>query len=996
MFLSPGSGGADVAHGQPKYDEAWRWTHFTAETGLPSNAVDRVLESSDGTVWAMTPGGIAWFDDYRWHSVGVRGLTMEGRFREGVLANNHDSIFFASRASPIEFLWANTPMAFATSETTLIVVRGRALGVLHYDPSGRTSTVSHFPTPSPVEKLIYSNSGSIWLESGASLYRFRDTTWEIFLTSRYGDLIIGGGSARTHQLAEDGAGSGLLYVSRPHEMQGLWEWTGHRAPVRVAPTQEEFLVTLDVYADGRAIAVYRPNIVRVRWKGNWNNIDLGRIGIDEILCAQFRSNGDLLIGTSHGLYWYDGSPSPWRSVGPVKPDSRSSVNDVLLGRDGTTWLATGNGLEVYSADGRYQHLTKIGDTPLFTVTGLAEDRGGNIWISSGSGFAGVFRWDGRDWKHIPIGEDPSSVAIHKIKKDRKGNLWFLGVGMNPRILREGQPGAFLLADGGFIPWGKAEGILHGRVYSFTERSDGTLWFGTARGLSRWRPSAGAGLGEIPMPQQGVWTHWTSARGLPGERVYALAVNDSDQVWFGSWGEGGGLGFFDRLDSIHTVPRTSQLEFQFLYDLNVDDDNVLWVATDAGLYRSDGGDFLHYDTRSGLPIDKVFSLRPTDDHLFIGTLGGGLLSMDRKRPADPPPIITIEKTVVEDHRALIRWKPYSYHGRLKPSEIFSRYSLNGGRWTDWERLNAVEFDSLQPGPYRLTIQARGLVGQYDPAGATVSFEVHPPWYLRPVYYVPTLILVAGLIGTIALYLHRKRSSYRELLLNQNQLRMLASELATTEEKERRRMAGFLHDHVSQAIGFCSQKLSKLEADPGDPGAGSTIAELRRLLDETNRNVRTLTFELSPPILYDLGLEAALEWLCEEQGRHHGLDVSFEDEGGEKPLDSVVRGLLFSSARELIINAVKHARPRRIAVATKRCADRILIEVKDDGSGFDPAAVLTARMGSNGGFGLYSVRERLIHLGGSFEIESSPGGGTSVRLGAPLAESADGGGGAAHAG
>ncbi len=156
---------------------------------------------------------------------------------------------------------------------------------------------------------------------------------------------------------------------------------------------------------------------------------------------------------------------------------------------------------------------------------------------------------------------------------------------------------------------------------------------------------------------------------------------------------------------------------------------------------------------------------------------------------------------------------------------------------------------------------------------------------------------------------------------------------------------------------------------------------KLIDEAVISTRSLTFELSPPILYELGLEAALEWLTEEMESKHGIHCRFEDSGQPKPLDHDIGVLLFQTVRELLVNVRKHARARNVEVSIKRSGANILIKVEDDGVGFDMKR-LCPRGGKPDGFGLFSIRERMRHVGGQVEIKSAPGQGTRVTVTAPL--------------
>jgi signal transduction histidine kinase len=129
---------------------------------------------------------------------------------------------------------------------------------------------------------------------------------------------------------------------------------------------------------------------------------------------------------------------------------------------------------------------------------------------------------------------------------------------------------------------------------------------------------------------------------------------------------------------------------------------------------------------------------------------------------------------------------------------------------------------------------------------------------------------------------------------------------------------------------------------------------------------------------VGLVAATEWLADEMRRLYGLRVLVEGQG-EPLLDEVARVTLFRALRELLINVARHARTPRASVQVSHGEGRVHIEVRDRGVGFDPE--LEPR-----GFGLFSIRERMRHLGGHFEIEAVPGDGTRVTLTAPLAAGA----------
>jgi signal transduction histidine kinase len=222
------------------------------------------------------------------------------------------------------------------------------------------------------------------------------------------------------------------------------------------------------------------------------------------------------------------------------------------------------------------------------------------------------------------------------------------------------------------------------------------------------------------------------------------------------------------------------------------------------------------------------------------------------------------------------------------------------------------------------------------------------------------------------------------LYQTQLRTLASELLFTEERERRRLAIDLHDSIGQALAISKLKLDALRTAVLSSPLAFDLEEICGLLDGTIQQTRSLTFELSPPVLYELGLVPALESLVEEVERRYNLRVHFLEDSRPKPVSEDLAVLLFRAVQELLVNVVKHANAQKVRVTIVRDGDCIRIRVEDNGIGFDPAEI-DSHEGRARRFGLFSIRERLHHLGGHVEIESSPGRGTLVSLTAPLRQS-----------
>ena len=233
--------------------------------------------------------------------------------------------------------------------------------------------------------------------------------------------------------------------------------------------------------------------------------------------------------------------------------------------------------------------------------------------------------------------------------------------------------------------------------------------------------------------------------------------------------------------------------------------------------------------------------------------------------------------------------------------------------------------------------------------------------------------------------RRKQSDAELLAYQESLSALSSELCKIEESERRRIATDLHDHIGQTLALSKIKLGDLRKAGAANGTTEAVDEIRDLIDQSIQYTRSLTFELSIPVLYDLGLDAALEWLAEYVYSKHGLPVFVTSDGASDELNEEMRLLFFKAVRELLMNIVKHARAKRADVRLQLVPGEARITVEDDGAGF--AAASPFLPGKSGGFGLFNIRERLKRMGGSMDIESAPGRGTraTIRISIPIEES-----------
>lgn len=210
---------------------------------------------------------------------------------------------------------------------------------------------------------------------------------------------------------------------------------------------------------------------------------------------------------------------------------------------------------------------------------------------------------------------------------------------------------------------------------------------------------------------------------------------------------------------------------------------------------------------------------------------------------------------------------------------------------------------------------------------------------------------------------------------HQLQALAGALLEAEQRERRRLGAFLHDHVQQLLVAATMHLKRISgAAAGIEDQREAVSTACGILEEAIESTRSLAYELHPPILSQPGIGKALNWLAAEMRKRHGLAIEVRMDQEPPQLPESVRDFIYEAARELLFNIVKHARAGTATVTVSADESRLRVEVADDGVGFDA----TTAERSEGGLGLSRIRERVGLLGGRVEIDSGEQAGSRIVL------------------
>jgi two-component system sensor histidine kinase UhpB len=214
----------------------------------------------------------------------------------------------------------------------------------------------------------------------------------------------------------------------------------------------------------------------------------------------------------------------------------------------------------------------------------------------------------------------------------------------------------------------------------------------------------------------------------------------------------------------------------------------------------------------------------------------------------------------------------------------------------------------------------------------------------------------------------------------EMQQLSRQILQAQEDERYRLARELHDEAAQALTSLLVHLRLLERAHDPAEAQKRVQELRELTARALEDVRRVALDLRPTILDDLGLGPALEWRVDELNKHGGMQATVQVSGLDERLPNEMALALYRVAQESLSNASRHAQAEHVTVTLTRRPGQIVLQICDDGVGFDPSA--PPEDADRHGLGLLGMRERMRMIGGELAINSGPGRGTQIRAQAPL--------------
>ena len=901
---------------------------------LQSSRISRLARDSQGRLWIMTvENDITVLDRGQFTHVGTNyGAPTEKMSLLGLDPDGHlwlrsapEAGFLAIQAG--QFL----PMIPAPPEaaTNLSQLVANNLGILWWGVPGKWRILDFLQNRAISRNLYGGNigyedvaggaDGSLWVDDKQTLRQLRDGKWVRIVPHPDGFTCSAMIEDHLGNVWKGTWGAGLQRFGRDGSVR-RFNLSGSPQPEPIRTLYEDRAGAIWVGLDGGGLCRLRRRIFRTYGVAQGLHGHVAR-GVVEDSAGTFWILNQGFIDWLRPAAASPVEPSPW--AGESAWCALPSTNE-------TVWVAArGSNVFRVSRQGR-ELLTNAGPDRISETSVLFTDRAGGLWLGAGNGI-----WQFQDGRLQPVAPPPGMVSpdVRSMAEDRSGRLYF---GLN-----------------------------------------------------------GGGL----LQRQGAnWTQFESSEALASRRIWALHVDPEDTLWLGSYG--GGLARFRDGKIFHFRDRHLGLPDAVTCIIE-DDEGYLWCGSTHGIFRVSRKELNEYaDGRrkrlgtvqfgraDGLETSECSSgaqplaWKARDGRLWFCMVHGIAAVMPREVTLHPlPPPVVIEEVHADDQvysefqpnlpqaagnwlerlripagtaRIEIGFNAFTY---LDPSKTRYEYRLQGydKDWVDGGALRTATYTHIPPGAYRFQVTAGHSDGLWNETGAEFSLIVLPRYYQT--WWFQALLAIT-LVALVALVYRFRVRQIQEV----SRLRL--------------RIAGDLHDEVGSNLGSIALNSELLQSSPTLPAEiRGELAEINRVAVQTTQTIREITWLINPG--FDSLSEMVERMHAVADAMLAGRQFEFQSSPpySARKLSLEFRRHVFLAYKEILHNIVKHSGARRVVISVQERAGVLELLIYDQGRGFDESAV-------RHGHGLTSLRRRAAALGGTLQINSRPGSGTTVALRVPV--------------
>ena len=950
---------------------------WTAENGLPQNVIRGIAQTPDGYLWVATLDGVARFD-------GVRFTVFNKSNTPGIASNRFGSmiedrngnLWFTSEGGNVTRYHRGSFHTYGPEEGIPVnSIRGLVLDsagnvwMLSEESIEKWSEGTGFRDMTPdnlrmhYEPLYWDNRG-FWGEDKSSLRIFSDghfvtyplpawlkgeSIWNVGLDAN-GTIWLETSNGRQGSISPGDQTAELIDPTRPQSVS-YRDPHGHTWRFHIGPRLTRFL---DFESSGQPASISFTRFL----EDNEGNVWIGTEGNG---LYQLQEQSIDVYSKTQGLLDQD--------IYPIYQD-----------RSGAIWLGAWQlGLSLFR-DGRFTNYTTAQGLPGRRVSALGGDKAGDLWVATHGGLA-VFR-DGQ-FDQVPV-LLPERTVAQAILQDGGGTMW-IGTTNGLVAYRDGPSRTLTVQDG----------LAGNDVKVIIESASGDLWFGGYGGLTRL--------------QDGRFTRWSERDGLPSDNIRTIYEDRDGVIWIGSYD--GGLG---RLKD-GKFTRYSERDGLFnngVFQILEDGRSNLWMSCNRGLYRVNKQELNDFAEGKRKTITSIAygksdgmlnvecnggmwpaGIKAADGRMWFPTQdGAAVVDPGRVRINPQPPPVVIEAALVDRVPVLLQSSlkippgkenleiEYTALSFIHSDRIRFRYRLEGldSSWVDAGSRRTAYYSHLPPGNYNFQVIAANSDGVWNDAGQRLAITVQAPFYLTWWFICLEALAAAALITMVVRY------RFAQLQRAQAMQKAFSQQLIASQENERQRIASELHDSLGQRLVvinnlalFAMRRQDKGAATGDEPSPMEEIsAETKLAMQET----REISYNLRPFQLDRLGLTKAIESMARTVASASGIKITPKLDNIDNIFPEDLQINFYRIVQESLNNIMKHSEATEAEVLVTRNAKRIILSIRDNGLGFDPAA--RSSKGGNSGFGLTGMEERANLLRGNYRVRSAPGQGTIATAEFPI--------------
>ncbi|MDQ7063251.1 MAG: two-component regulator propeller domain-containing protein [candidate division KSB1 bacterium] len=720
---------------------------------------------------------------------------------------------------------------------------------------------------------------------------------------------------------------------------------------------------------------------------------------------------NLWVGTwGGGLNKIDLKPIKFHTTRHIRKTDNRPTHDYIraVAEDpaGNIWLGSAGGSlgRIHAREGRIDHFAHnaVGAATLRKddVRSILFDREGNLWVGTyGSGVAFLparalerAQHGTADLRFQPFVHQPgeknrlSNNFIWCLQQDQRGDIW-IGTSGGLNIFNTATRQIRHFRHDPDDPGSLSNDIVRTIYLDAT----GTLWIGTYRGLNRFNREEQRFIRYLHDPN--------APNSLSHNSITAIVADSAGVLWIGTMG--GGLNRFEpQKEQFRQYHLAHGLPNMFVHALLFDERGRLWLSTNRGLSvfddrLPDGKKFRNYTVDDGLQSNEFnagAAFKGHDGTLYFGGIHGlNFFHPERLQdnPFEPPVVLTDFKVFNKSRRFALALAELSEITLSHSDDFFAfefaaldftvparnryAYKLEGfdSDWIEAGHRRYAGYTNINPGSYTFRVRASNNDGVWNEDGLAVKVVVIPPYWQKWWFRVLVLLAGGGLLFLMVFY------RMRRLQLEKEAQEAFSRKLVTTQEQERRRLAGELHDGLGQELIIINNLIQqRMLQNRETPETVQALQNLSKKVVAAINEVRQLSSRLHPHLLERLGLVRAMEAMVDKIAGASQIAISL-DLQALPPLSPEMELNLYRILQEILNNAIKHSQATEMTISMKTVGDRLRIVARDNGRGVAPD-----RLQRTQGLGLAGIRHRVKTMHGELRIQSQPGAGTRIILSFPV--------------